>query len=185
MTDPRIIVDHARRTGMLKLSHGEAIRFYPFAMLPVALLSIFLQGLIGIDFILFADALLIAIFLIIFLIRRKTLRFTVIETRLPRERLIARLKEAIKFYGWEIKVFEPDIIIVDYTTYIDGNFDPPLDIHRNGGERITIVFDYNRVLVNSIVNIDKESRYSEGGTRKLNRENVDMVRKEIMWEEKI
>lgn len=191
MIEPQTIVAYARHTGRLKLSFGDAVTFYKAGILFAALfLDVIFMIVWGINFIedealILVNILALIAFLIVFAIRRRALRFTIIETKLPRERLLLLLEEVIEYYGWEIKVFSPDIIILDDLKILDRTFDPPLDMQRITGQRITIVFDHNKVYANSILNIYKLSGWRGGGfgNRKASLENVDIIREEITAEE--
>lgn len=189
MIDPREIAIYAKNTGRLKLSLADTLQYYRFEFLFAALFLdilfvIVLKGYF-IDGIALVVTNIVAIiaFLITFAVRRKTLKFTVIQTKLPKERVLSLLKEVIADYGWEIEFLSPDIIIVDNIKVLDRNFDPPLDVQKFVGERITIVFDHNKVYVNSILNMHKLSGWRGCSNRQSNLENVYIIRKEILMEE--
>lgn len=134
---------------------------------------------------LLVNGIAIGAFLIVYAIRKRALEFTIVETPLPKERLLSLIKEVIEYYGWEIQTFSPDIVIVDDLTLLDRSFDPPLETPKLTGQRITIIFDHNKVYLNSILNLDSPSGWRGINGRKTNLDNVDIIREEILMEGKI
>ncbi len=185
MIDPRIIVAHARNTGKLKLSFGGAFEYYwahiLFAPLVLDILFALNWETYLLEPLLIIHSITIVIFLCIYFGRRSALEFTVIKTKLTREQFMLMMKEVIKYYDWEIEVFEPDIIIADDFKVVDRDFDPPIEYTHFIGQRVTIVIDHNKVYVNSILNMQRWSRTRERGSKSA--ENVEIIREEITMEE--
>lgn len=186
MVDPEIIVDYAKRTGKLKIGFSDYLNFYGIPFLFIAAFFDLLLILTGSELdkgVLIINLIFIAVFAWMFTARRKSLDFTVVETTLSKERLFSLIQETIRYYGWEVRVLDSDIIVADYNAYVDRSLDPPIVTRRAVGERITIVFHDNKVLINSILNLDKATRSSFGNRESYNLDNVDIIKEEILRKE--
>lgn len=105
----------------------------------------------------------IGLFMVYISFRRKALRFSVVENE-----LIKLFKEVSEAYEFKPVVFDRDVIVLE---------SKPLP-RTCRGQRITIVFDRNRVLLNSI------TRPEEMGDRNItkywhNKFNLEVFRDEI------
>jgi hypothetical protein len=104
---------------------------------------------------------------IFYKIQRRALRLKSVETDLTRKEIDIIIKKVAKNLEWKfVKKTKKVVIARTHPSFITGSY----------GERITILFDGNRVLVNSICDPDKsESMVSAG----RNHENVQTLIEEI------
>jgi hypothetical protein len=97
----------------------------------------------------------------------KKLRFREVLTELPRQELddiIEKVGTALKWYPEEISIHM--VIAKTHPSFFSGSW----------GEQITILFDTNRILVNSICDPDKGASVASMGR---NRKNVNKLIEEI------
>jgi len=94
-----------------------------------------------------------------FIIQRKRLKFKSIETDLPRKELIEIIKTVSKDLEWMPYIKDQNLIV--FKTH-------PSLLFGSWGEQITIIFDKNRVLVNSICDPDQRTSVTSMGRNSKN-----------------
>ncbi len=105
--------------------------------------------------------------LLLYRIQRSKLKLKIIETPLTREQLdpiISKVANELEWFPYVVN--EKVILAKSYPDFLSGSW----------GEQITILFDRNRILVNSICDPDKKSSVVSYGR---NKENVDRLTEAI------
>jgi hypothetical protein len=160
-------------TNKLQLSFWDAISHYLiimlFAFVPVlfALLTLYnyiyeidrpyVEGNIWI----YIVPLILSLFF--YILQRRRLQFTIIETTLNRGKILALAENISMDQNW-------DIIRKSKTLFI-AKTNPPLLI-GSWGEQVTLVFNGKKILMNSICDPDKKSSVVSFGNNKRNAEKI-------------
>lgn len=105
--------------------------------------------------------------LLFYRLQRSRLKFKSIDTNLTRAKLDPIIKKVAKELEWTLYVVNKKIIIAKtHPSFFSGSW----------GEQITILFDKNRILVNSICDPDKRSSVVSMGR---NKQNMNKLLEEI------
>lgn len=164
--------------------------FYNLSLLPIAFICVPLKEWIidGDSLIKWGNNIIYTWFLIISIIlaviqisiKTPCLKFSVIETKLTKDEQEKMIRELLEWQGWFIEVFEKDIVIFDTSHYIDHTLEPPMKMYYPG-EKVTIVLDHGRILINSMPDIfSRMQTYSKF----RNQDNIDLISEEVRIEEK-
>lgn len=156
-----------------KFDHYTIVGF--MFLIPIIQVFLYLKELVngtskGIngDMVLFIIIPLILGFLL-YKLQRNRLNFKIIETNLNREQLEKIIDQVAKELKWEI--FTDEKRIVEAKTF-------PNFFSGSWGEQITILFDGQQVLINSICDLDKRSSLvSMGRNRKNMKRLVEEIKK--------
>ena len=97
--------------------------------------------------------------LLFYFIQNNRLKFKVIQTNLSKEKLLEIIKETGNELEWRTEKKTNDYFI---------NVTNPKWSSGSWGERITIIIDNNRILINSICDPDKKSSVISAGRNKKN-----------------
>ncbi len=155
-----------------KASHYQfvLVLFYLSAIFPLIVLLFFIndyysgvQNKLLIEFIWLSPFFLIAA-LVYFFIQKKRLKMAVIETNLTREQIENIIDELCKRFNWNKWRNRKNLIVIKTPETFWSFF---------AAEQITILFDKNEVLVNSIRDLDAQRKaFGEIGK---NAENVEIL----------
>lgn len=162
-------VNHSLQTNKLQLKFWDNISHFSivvfFSLIPLTLVFFHLKyslsatpkpiGEVGIYFMIIP----ILLALLFYKLQSDRLKFKEVFTTLSRQQLnaiIEKVGHELKWYPQEIN--ENLIIAKTHPSFFSGSW----------GERITIIFDTNRVLVNSICDPDKKSSIVSMGRNKKN-----------------
>jgi hypothetical protein len=99
------------------------------------------------------------LFMLIYWLQHKRLRLKTIETSLSREDSLMIVRAAIKKLNWGTKTNNKEVIIAKvFNGWLAGSW----------GEQVTIIFDGNKMYINSICDPDKKSSLTSYGNNKKN-----------------
>ena len=97
--------------------------------------------------------------ILFYLLQKNRLKFKSVETKLTREELDPIFEKVAKELEWTLYVNNKKMIIAKtHPSFFSGSW----------GEQITILFDKNRILVNSICDLEKRSSVVSMGRNKKN-----------------
>jgi hypothetical protein len=97
--------------------------------------------------------------IIFFFIQRNKLKFKVVATKLPKERIKEIIELTAKELEWHLEIVNAKIIIAKtHPKWTSGSW----------GEQITIIFDKSSIMINSICDPDKKSSVVSFGRNKKN-----------------
>lgn len=175
MTDNQ--VNHALKTGRLKLSPLDTFAHYAIVMCffacPVLFVGLYLRDVIqGTSKLLSSGVLVFGwvsalLGILFYWMQRRRLKFTPVHTTLPREQLDDAIETVANALEWIPYDIQPSFIIAKtHPSFVSGSF----------GEQITVVFDQDRILINSICDPDKRSSIVSMGR---NRRNVERLVEEV------
>ncbi|MDP3393032.1 hypothetical protein [Sediminibacterium sp.] len=107
--------------------------------------------------------------LLFYRLQRSRLKFQTIDTHLTREEFDPIIEKVAKELEWTPHVMNKNVIIAKtHPSFFSGSW----------GEQITILFDKNRILVNSICDPDKRSSVVSMGRNKQNMSRlIEEIRK--------
>lgn len=112
----------------------------------------------------------VALALLFYKLQKHRLKFLVVETNLRRDELDKIIQLVSEELKWKIITTSTKIVVAKtYPRFTSGSW----------GEQITILFDNQRVLVNSICDLDKQSSVVSMGR---NRKNMNRLIDEIVKE---
>jgi hypothetical protein len=161
------------RTGELKLSFSEKFTHYSivgFLLLIPSLIIIFYlifcleeKPISNISGGILLGAISGLLGLLFYFIQKRKLKFTIIETRLERKQIQKIFKEVAKKLNWRISdLHEEEMIAITSPSFMSGSW----------GERITILLDDGKILVNSICDPSKQSSAVSMGRNKKNADTL-------------
>lgn len=101
----------------------------------------------------------IFISILLYRLQKKRLRFKIVETKLNIEEIYRIVDETAKELGW--------IINQKTNKYLTANTNPKFT-SGSWGEQITIIFNENKILVNSICDLNKKDSIVSMGRNKKN-----------------
>ena len=154
-----------------KIDHYLIVGFmfiFPMVFIYVQIENYFNEGSISLRFgeILFVLIPLLLAYLF-YKLQKRRLKFTVLKTSLDREVLNKAIESVSNELEWKpFLVYKNVIVAKTYPSVLSGSW----------GEHITILFDKNRVLINSICDPDKISSLISMGR---NKQNVDTLIQEL------
>ena len=94
-----------------------------------------------------------------YILQRNRLKFLVVESNLPKEEILRIIEKVAKELEWDIfKKNEKMVLAITSPSFFSGSW----------GELITILFDKNRILVNSICDPGKKTSLVSWGRNKNN-----------------
>lgn len=170
-------VNDSISTGELKLTKGKSFSHYTMVWILFAIPLCFIvinviYFILGKPKPLIEDEVWIYIVppipgVICYKIQKNRLKFEVIETDLTRTELNVIIGKVAEKLEWEFNTENENVIVA--TTF-------PSLLSGSWGERITILFDNNRVFINSICDPDKQSSMVSMGR---NKKNVNTLVEEI------
>ncbi len=94
-----------------------------------------------------------------FLLQRRALRFTVIETQKPRKEILSAIKKTGEELNWNIYTIQQHLIVANTS---------PKWTSGSWGERITIILYQDNVYINSMCAPDEKSSIYANGRNKRN-----------------
>jgi len=175
MNDSR--VKRSIATGELQLGFRDKITHYSIVgftgIIPVLFLFIYIKDYLnGTARPLMEGGILLIIIpcllaLIFFVLQKSRLKLKVVETDLTRDELDPIINKVASELDWIPQIVKRNVIIAKtFPGFLSGSW----------GEQITILFEGNRVLINSICDPSKKSSIVSMGR---NKENVEKLIKEI------
>jgi len=165
-------IKYSIETGKLKLGNWDKFTHYNIVVMLFFITAIFIFFLL-IDYIEGTHNLFIEgeiwfmiipsiLGLLFYRLQRKRLKFKIINTRLTRKQLYPIIEKVAKELEWipsVPKIINGKVIIAKtHPSLFSGSW----------GERITIIFDEDKVLVNSICDPDRRSSVVSMGRNKMN-----------------
>jgi hypothetical protein len=145
-----------------KLTHYGLVLFLFFIPIMFIVMSVnpLLHGnFTGFDVIIWFILIPTGVGLLFYKVQKGRLKFTLIEANLPRTILNSTIENVAKELNWTFKKVDEKIVIAQTN---------PGLLSGSWGEQITILFNKNQILVNSICDPDKKSSVVSAGRNKKN-----------------